>query len=312
MPAAEGPGYRPPPAIYPKTMNPKRKISPLDVVVSLLLLGLVGYVVYRLTTQLNYKWNWGILPQYFFYFDEDAGRWVANILVEGLATTIRLSVWATLLAVVFGAVTGLMRVSARLFWRLIGGSYVELIRNMPPLVLVFIFYFFVSDQIMPLLGVEDFVRSRPDSVKDVLALLFASPQRFTAFASGVITVAIFQGAYITEIVRAGIQSIERGQWEASYALGLSWGQQMRWVILPQALKRVLPPLTNEFINTIKYSAIVSVISIQELTFQRMQIMASTYVTIEVWMTITAIYLIICFSLSMGVRRLEAYLARSEG
>ncbi len=298
--------------MYPMTMNPKRKISLLDVVVSLLLLGLVGYVVYRLTTQLNYKWNWGILPQYFFYFDEDAGRWVANILVEGLATTIRLSVWATLLAVVFGAVTGLMRVSARLFWRLIGGSYVELIRNMPPLVLVFIFYFFVSDQIMPLLGVEDFVRSRPDGVKDVLALLFGSPQRFTAFVSGVITVAIFQGAYITEIVRAGIQSIERGQWEASYALGLSWGQQMRWVILPQALKRVLPPLTNEFINTIKYSAIVSVISIQELTFQGMQIMASTYVTIEVWMTITAIYLIICFSLSMGVRRLEAYLARSEG
>jgi polar amino acid transport system permease protein len=298
--------------MYPMTMNPKRKISLLDVVVSLLLLGLVGYVVYRLTTQLNYKWNWGILPQYFFYFDEDAGRWVANILVEGLATTIRLSVWATLLAVVFGAVTGLMRVSARLFWRLIGGSYVELIRNMPPLVLVFIFYFFVSDQIMPLLGVEDFVRSRSDGVQDVLALLFASPQRFTAFVSGVITVAIFQGAYITEIVRAGIQSIERGQWEASYALGLSWGQQMRWVILPQALKRVLPPLTNEFINTIKYSAIVSVISIQELTFQGMQIMASTYVTIEVWITITAIYLIICFSLSMGVRRLEAYLARSEG
>ena len=298
--------------MYPMTMNPKRKISPLDVVVSLLLLGLVGYVVYRLTTQLNYKWNWGILPQYFFYFDEDAGRWVANILVEGLATTLRLSVWATLLAVVFGAVTGLMRVSARLFWRLVGGSYVELIRNMPPLVLVFIFYFFVSDQIMPLLGVEDFVRSRPGGVMDALALVVASPLRVAAFVSGVITVALFQGAYITEIVRAGIQSIERGQWEASYALGLSWGQQMRWVILPQALKRVLPPLTNEFINTIKYSAIVSVISIQELTFQGMQIMASTYVTIEVWITITAIYLIICFSLSMGVRRLEAYLARSEG
>ncbi len=290
-------------------MNRRRKITLLDVVIPLLLLAMVGYVVYRLTMQLNYKWNWGILPQYFFYFDEDAGRWVANILVEGLATTIRLSVWATMLAVIFGAVTGVMRISARLFWRLIGGSYVELIRNMPPLVLVFIFYFFVSDQIMPLIGVEDFVRSRSDGVKNALALLFASPQRFTAFISGVITVAVFQGAYITEIVRAGIQSIERGQWEASYALGLSWGQQMRWVILPQAVKRVLPPLANEFINTIKYSAIVSVISIQELTFQGMQIMASTYVTIEVWITITAIYMVVCFSLSMGVRKLEAYLAR---
>ena len=293
-------------------MNRRRKITLLDVVVSLLLLALAAWVVYRLTMQLNYKWNWGILPQYFFYFDDETGRWVANILVKGLLTTIRLSVWATLLAILFGAVTGLMRISKRLFWRLIGASYVELIRNMPPLVLVFIFYFFVSDQIMPLLGVEDFVRSRPDGVKKVLTFLFATPQQFTAFISGTITVAVFQGAYITEIVRAGIQSIERGQWEASYALGLSWGQQMRAVIIPQALKRVLPPLTNEFINTIKYSAIVSVISIQELTFQGMQIMASTYVTIEVWITITAIYLLLCFSLSMGVRKLEGFLARSEG
>ncbi len=292
-------------------MNKKLKITPLDGVVSVMLLALGAYVVYRLTMQLNYKWNWGILPQYFFYFDDETGRWVANILIQGLLTTIRLSVWATLLAVFFGVITGLMRISKRLFWRLIGASYVELIRNMPPLVLVFIFYFFVSDQIMPLLGVEDFVRSRPEGVKNVLTFLFASPQRFTAFISGTITVAVFQGAYITEIVRAGIQSIERGQWEASYALGLSWGQQMRWVIIPQALKRVLPPLTNEFINTIKYSAIVSVISIQELTFQGMQIMASTYVTIEVWITITAIYLLICFSLSMGVRKLEVYLARNE-
>ena len=292
-------------------MNRKLKITTLDVVILTLLLALAAYVVYRLTMQLNYKWNWGILPQYFFYIDEETGRWVANILVKGLWTTLRLSFWATLLAILFGVVTGLMRISKRLFWRLIGASYVELIRNMPPLVLVFIFYFFVSDQIMPLLGVEDFVRSRPDNVKNLLTFLFASPQQFTAFISGAITVAVFQGAYITEIVRAGIQSIEKGQWEASYALGLTWGQQMRWVILPQAVKRVLPPLTNEFINTIKYSAIVSVISIQELTFQGMQIMASTYVTIEVWITITAIYLLICFSLSMGVRRLEAYLARSE-
>ncbi len=292
-------------------MNRKLKITTLDVVILTLLLALAAYVVYRLTMQLNYKWNWGILPQYFFYIDEETGRWVANILVKGLWTTIRLSFWATLLAIVFGVVTGLMRISKRLFWRLIGASYVELIRNMPPLVLVFIFYFFVSDQIMPLLGVEDFVRSRPDSVKNLLTFLFASPQQFTAFTTGAITVAVFQGAYITEIVRAGIQSIEKGQWEASYALGLTWGQQMRWVILPQAVKRVLPPLTNEFINTIKYSAIVSVISIQELTFQGMQIMASTYVTIEVWITITAIYLLICFSLSMGVRKLEVHLARSE-
>jgi polar amino acid transport system permease protein len=144
-----------------------------------------------------------------------------------------------------------------------------------------------------------------------LAVLFSTPDRFTAFLSGVITVAVFQGAYITEVVRAGIQSIERGQWEASYALGLSWWQQMRDVIMPQAVKRVLPPLANEFINTVKYSAITSVISIQELTFQGMQIMAATQVTIEVWLTITAMYLVMCLMLSFGVQWLERHLARSE-
>jgi polar amino acid transport system permease protein len=231
--------------------------------------------------------------------------------VEGLLTTLRLSVWATLLAAVFGVIMGILRTTRRLFNRLVGGTYVELIRNIPPLVLVFIFYFFVSDQIMPLLGVEDFVRSRSPATQGVLAFFFATPSLFSAFLSGVFTIAVFQGAYITEVVRAGIQSIERGQLEASYALGLSWWQQMRWIVLPQATRRVLPPLANEFINTIKYSAIVSVISIQELTFQGVQIMAATYVTIEVWLTITVMYLVICLILSLGVQRLEKHMARSE-
>ena len=289
----------------------KAKITPLDITVVLIILGVIGYIVYRLTIKLNYQWNWGIIPQYMIRYDQEQGRWVMNILVEGLLTTLRLSVWATLLAAVFGTVMGILRTTPRLFNRLIGGAYVELIRNIPPLVLVFIFYFFVSDQIMPLLGVEDFVRSRSSTTQTVLAFFFATPSLFTAFVSGVVTIAVFQGAYITEIVRAGIQSIERGQLEASYALGLSWWQQMRWIVLPQATRRVLPPLANEFINTIKYSAIVSVISIQELTFQGFQIMAATYVTIEVWLTVTMMYLVICLILSIGVQQLEKFMARSE-
>lgn len=294
-------------------MKPSKvKITVLDmlVIASLFLLG--GFVVYRLTVQLNYKWNWAIIPQYLLRYDTEQQRWVSNILLEGLFTTLRLSFWATIMATALGTVMGVLRTTKRLFNRLVGGAYVELIRNVPPLVLVFIFYFFVSDQIMPLLGIEEFVRNRSLSVQKVLAFLFAPPELFTAFTSGVITVAVFQGAYITEIVRAGIQSIEKGQWEASYALGLSWWQQMRTIILPQATKRVLPPLANEFINTIKYSAIVSVISIQELTFQGFQIMAATQVTIEVWLTITMMYLAICLVLSIGVQKLENHLKRSEG
>jgi polar amino acid transport system permease protein len=289
----------------------KIRITKLDVVVATLILLLAAYIAYRLTMKLNYKWNWSIIPQYLFFFDETEGRWKANVLIQGLLTTIRLTVWSTLLAIVFGFITGIMRTTPRLFNRLVGRSYVELIRNVPPLVLIFIFYFFVSDQIMPLLGVDEFIRSRSPGTQKVLGFFFSSPDLFTAFISGVFTVAIFQGAYITEIVRAGIQSISRGQWEASYALGLSWRQQMTDIILPQALKRVLPPLANEFINTLKYSAIVSVISIQELTFQAMQVMAATYVTIEIWLTVTVIYLIMCMILSFGVQWLERHMARSE-
>ena len=289
----------------------KIRITKLDVVVTALLMLLAAFIVYRLTMKLNYKWNWAIIPQYLFFFDEGEGRWKANILMQGLFTTIRLSIWATLLATVMGFIAGVLRTTPRLFNRLMGRSYVELIRNVPPLVLIFIFYFFVSDQIIPLLGVEDFVRNSGPGAQKVIGFFFSSPDLFTAFLSGMLTVAIFQGAYITEIVRAGIQSLGRGQWEASYALGLTWRQQMWDIILPQALKRVLPPLANAFINTIKYSAIVSVVSIQELTFQAMQLMAATYVTIEVWLTVTAMYLVMCLSLSFFVHRLEQRMARSE-
>jgi polar amino acid transport system permease protein len=289
----------------------KIRITPLDIIVIALLMCLAAYIAYRLTIKLNYKWNWGIIPQYLFFFDEESDRWKTNVLMQGLYTTIRLSVWATILAAIFGTIAGVLRTTRKLFNRLVGRTYVELIRNIPPLVLIFIFYFFVSDQIMPLLGVDEFIRGRSETTQGIVGFFFATPAMLSAFLSGVVTVAVFQGAYITEIVRAGIQSIDRGQWEAAHALGLTWWQQMHDIIMPQAIKRVLPPLANEFINTLKYSAIVSVISIQELTFQGMQVMAATQVTIEVWLTITAMYLVLCLILSFGVQWLERRLARSE-
>ena len=126
------------------------------------------------------------------------------------------------------------------------------------------------------------------------------------FLSALITLAIFEGAYITEIIRAGIQSIEQGQWEASSALGFNSLQRMRYVILPQAIQRILPPLAGQFISTIKDSAIVSVISIQELTFQGMELMASTYLTFEIWITITILYLTLTLSCSSIVDRFEKH------
>ena len=288
----------------------KSKISLIDIIVLGVLLIGAAYIIYQIKVKLNYNWRWEIIPQYLFRFDEESGRWVSNYLIHGLMTTLRLSLWGTVLAVILGLGMGLLRVSKRLFHRMIARSYVELMRNLPPLVIIFIFYFFLSDQIMPALGLDDFLRSCPPRVQSLFELLFSPHEFASAFISALFTLAIFEGAYITEIVRAGIESLERGQWEASHALGLSGYQTMRYIILPQAIQRLLPALAGQFISLIKDSAIVSVISIQELSYQGTQLMASTYQTIEIWITITLLYLLMTLTLSMGVNRLERYMARS--
>ncbi len=294
-------------------MQPKKPaVTILDGVVLAVIIGFIAYVWYRLFFSLNYKWNWGIIPTYLFRYDPAEQRWTANILLEGLFTTVKISVWATILAVLLGFTIGLMRVSPRLFFRLIGRTYIELIRNTPPLVLVFLFYYFVSDQLLTFLAVEDIFRTSTEPVRRLFTFLFTEPGLITPFLSGVLTLALFQGAYIAEIVRAGIQAVGTGQWEAGKALGLTRWKLMRLIVLPQAIKIMLPPLANEFINTIKWSSIVSIISIQELTFQGLQVMASTQATIEVWLTISLMYLVLCLTLSLLVKRIEVHLARSDG
>jgi polar amino acid transport system permease protein len=289
----------------------KIKITVLDATVLLIVTAAGLYLVYRIQAGLHYRWHWGAIPQYLFRFDTVAGSWRPNVLVLGLLTTIRLSLWATVLATIIGTVMGLLRVSSGLFNRLIGGTYVEIVRNLPPLVLVFIFYFFIGDQILPALGTERLVSGISGSGRSLLGILFAPPALLVPFLSALLALALFEGAYITEIVRSGIQSIEAGQWEAAAALGFTKSQQMRHIILPQAVPRILPPLAGQFISTIKDSAIVSVISIQELTFQGMELMATTYFTFEIWITITGLYLMLTLSCSLAVERFEIYLRKGR-
>ena len=288
----------------------KVKIRPLDIVVLLVLFAIGVYIAYRIKVQLHYKWNWSAMPNYFFRYDDEEGRWVTNVLIQGLLTTIRLSIWGSIFATIFGTVMGLCRISRVLFLRLVSRVYVELIRNTPPLVLIFIFYFFIGDQIIPIFGADDFIRAQPEQVQKVFEIFFAPPALFSAFLSALLTLSLLEGAYIAEIVRSGIQSIERGQWEASKALGLSRRQQMRYIILPQALQRILPPLAGQFISLIKDSSIVSVISIQELTFQATELMAATYFTIEIWVIVAVLYLMLTLTCSLAVERLEIRMARS--
>lgn len=281
----------------------------VDTALLLLLFSAVAYLGYRINIGLEYQWNWQLIPQYLLRHDPVDG-WVPNLLLLGLLTTIRLSFWSLLLAIPLGLIAGLLRTSLHLFNRLVGSTYVTLLRNLPPLVLVFIFYFFISDQILPCLNIAERMATAPEWLQRMLQLLVAPPDQLEAFIAAVITLALFEGAYIGEIVRAGINSIETGQWQAARALGMRRWQILQQVVLPQAFQRMIPPLAGQAISTIKDSAIVSVISIQELTFQGMELMAATYLTFEVWISITVLYFLLTYSCSWLAGRLELRFRRA--
>jgi polar amino acid transport system permease protein len=298
--------YRPPPPA-----KKKDRIKLLDWIVFALVLVGVAYVAYRVESVLHYNWEWHRVLEFVVRYDEEAGRWVPNLLLQGLFTTFRLAFWAMIAASVIGVVMGICRTSDKLFARLISRLYVELIRNIPPVVFIFVFYFFISGQITPLLGIDALVRNASPTTTSVIEWLFSPIGLFDNFFSGLICLAMFEGAYITEIVRAGIQSVEKGQWEAARAIGLSRFGIQRDIILPQAVRKTLPPLAGQFITLIKDSAIVSLISIQELTFLAIEVAATTTKVFETWITVGGLYFIICFSLAVLFARLEKRLAASR-
>lgn len=269
-----------------------------------LVLALVVYIYIRVTDVLVYKWDWSFLPGFFFRVDEDTGSWRANLLVEGLLTTIRLSIWAMILASIIGVALGIMRTVRRLLPRMVAIAYVGLIRNIPPLVFIFVFYFFISSQLMPLLGIDRWARSLGDDGAFTIEVIFGDPKLLENLISGILCLAMFEAAYISEIVRAGIQSIPKGQIEAGQSLGLGRFSVFRDIILPQALHKVAPPLANQFIMLVKNSAIVALISIQELTFLGTEIAVSTRKPFETWITVAVLYFILCYALALIFDRLE--------
>ncbi len=272
------------------------------IVLSILILVVfLGFI--RIKNGFQYSWNWGAIPRFFFRLDE-SGRIKTNILMQGFLTTVRLSFWSSGAALLIGTLMGILRTRKNLFPRLVGRTYIEIARNTPPLVLIFIFYFFIGNIITSSLGIDEWSRNLSGVGKTVLTIMFSKPERFPAFLSALFTLAVYEGAYVAEIVRGGLESVEAGQFEASYALGFSRFDKYRYIILPQVFRKVLPSLTGQAISTIKDSSIVSIISIRELTFQGMELMASTYLVFEIWITITIMYFILTISLSALASYLE--------
>lgn len=209
---------------------------------------------------------------------------IGPFVTKGFIFSIWLTVVATIGGIAFGTVLALMRLSGKTALELPAAAYVNTMRSIP-LVMVLLWFY--------------------------LLIPFAIGRPIGAELSAIITFVAFEAAYFSEIVRAGIQSIEKGQWEAATAMGLTRVQTLRKVILPQAIQRVVPPLAGQFISLVKDSSMVSLISIQELTFLGNEVAASTNRMFEVWITISAMYFVICYGLSLAFGRLERRMARGQ-
>jgi len=208
-----------------------------------------------------------------------------GILIQGLWLTMKVSFISIIFGIVIGLFAGLARISDNpcLSWMAI--TYIEFIRGSPLLVQIYLWYF-VFGTIM----------------NDLLAR-HGIPQ-ISSLWYGVASLAIFVGAYVAEIVRAGIQSIHRGQNEAARSLGMNYAQTMVHVILPQAMRRILPPLAGQFISLIKDSSLLGIIAIRELTKATREVVTTSLQPYELWFMCALLYLILTFGLSLFVQYLE--------
>ncbi|MBM9512061.1 amino acid ABC transporter permease [Desulfogranum marinum] len=298
--------------------------------------------LYAATLQVDYVWRWNRIPKYFYYEEQidirteiegvvsgitlngetaqievsgedeftesytvPAGgivvnendtvfmgdvlgretKWQAGLLLVGLWVTLKVSSIAIVFGVILGLLTGLARISQNPALRMSAITYIELIRGSPLLVQIFIWYFVLGTLINSMLA--------------NIGLGQISPLWF-----GVASLAIFAGAYVAEIVRAGIQSIHPGQVEAARSLGMSKYRAMRHIILPQAFRRILPPLAGQFISMIKDSSLLGVIAIRDLTKATREAVTSSLQPFELWFLCAILYLVLTFAFSMFVQYLE--------
>jgi polar amino acid transport system permease protein len=235
--------------------------------------GLLVWFIYASGAGLGYNWQWYRVPKYLYTFTD--GHFLAGPLLKGLAVTIKVSAVSLLLSSLFGLITAICRLSGSFAARALARTYLEVIRNTPLLVQLFFIYF-----------------------------VFAPLVDLSRFASAVLALSLFEGAYTSEIIRAGILAIPRGQWEAAGSIGLNRLRTYRHVVLPQALRHMTPPLVSQAVSLIKDSALVSTIAIYDLTMKGQEIIADTYLVFELWFTVAAIYLLLALSLSLTVHAME--------
>ena len=303
--------------------------------IALMFYVVIGYFLYLAASNMNYVWKWSSIPQYFVYTENKVveapadgeliledntyyvkteddkiklnldnsyqisyeigenvyeGDYIAKKsekkvgpVLEGLWVTLKISFFAAILTFIIGIVVALMKLSSYQFLKDIATVYITIVRGTPLLVQIFLFYFIVAN-------------------------IF----ELDRFFAGVLALGIFFGAYMAEVLRGAIQSIDKGQLEAANSLGISKYQAMRYIILPQAFKRALPTLVGEMIALVKDSSLVSVISITDLTKVGREIVSNTFSPFETWIVVALVYLTITSTMSYMGHKLEKKMALKGG
>ncbi len=295
------------------------------------------YSFYHISVKFDYTWTWSKIPSYFVYLEKEevlvetegtikitgepknvqvvtengevfsyqipkgqvvvddgdmvfmgdaigyTQSWQAGLFIKGLWVTVKLSFFASILALFLGIISGLARPSKNPVLKWLSLFYVESIRGTPLLVQLFIIYFMVGS----VLGID------------------------SRFLCGMLGLAIFAGAYVAEIIRGGIESIHHGQMEAARSLGLNHFQAMMYVIMPQVFRRSLPALAGVFISLVKDSSLVSVMALTDLTKAGREVVSSTFMVFETWITVALLYFVVTFLLSYLVKIFEGRLALGE-
>jgi polar amino acid transport system permease protein len=257
------------PLTFKKVLNS----VPVSIALYALVIWFIVYGAYAGAQAMGYNWQWYRMPQYFFELTDD-GFQLGEIII-GLGKTLQLSLTAFILATILGLIVALLRLSGLVVGKALAIGFLEFIRNMPLLVLLYLFYY-------------------------VLGPVFSLDR----YSASVLCLAIFHAALISEIFRAGINAVDKGQWEGATSIGMSKGQAYRYIILPQSVRFMLPPMTGEVVHLVKSSAIVSVIAVAELTTIGRNLISDTYMSFEIWFTIAAVYMVVTLALSFGVSKVE--------
>ena len=261
------------PVRRPPPLNRFFSSTPVSIIIYCLIVGAILYSSFTGAQSMGYNWQWYQIPKYIYTHTEDGFQF--GELMLGLWKTITLSFTAFILAMVIGLLVALLRLSGLVIGTKVAICFLEFVRNIPLLVLVYLFYY-------------------------VLGPVF----KYDRYTASILCLAVYHSALISEILRAGINAVAQGQWEAAKSIGMNKTQMYRYIILPQSIRFMLPPMTGEVVHMVKSSAIVSVIAVAELTTLGQNIISDTYMAFEIWFTIAIIYMIVILILSIGASQVE--------